>query len=115
MGAGCSGLAAVWALRQTSAQVIIFEQRRRFPERTATGSARDCHIAIGISDFQTETAGVSNLSHRQIPIDDLNSIGKHDSLFSQIGEVAPSNALLDSEPKLNYRLGIKRKGLLGRH
>ncbi len=58
IGAGCSSLAAAWALRETNTEVTLFEKIRGFSGRATTRSAEGCRIDLDANYFRAETKNV---------------------------------------------------------
>lgn len=112
VGAGCSGLAAAWALRDSGAEVTIFEKSRGFSGRAATRGKEDCRIDLGANYFRAETPEVHDLVYQRLPNKDLVEIEKPVWVFDQSGKISPGDATLDDLPKLNYRQGISTLGKL---
>lgn len=110
IGAGVSGLAAAYALRDSDWAITVFEKSRGVSGRAASRSRHEARIDHGANYFKTDSAELEQLILHELPTDGLIDIAGDICLFNSAGEIRAGDPLLNSEPKWNYRDGISTLG-----
>lgn len=112
VGAGASGLAAAWALRDTSLSTTIFEKSRGYSGRAATRRRNGTRYDHGANYIKPTSERITRLLTEQLPTDGLEDIGRAIWTFDAEGTVSPGDPDANQEPKWTYRTGIHT---LGKH
>ena len=110
VGAGVSGLAAAWALRDADWHVTVFEKSRGVSGRAASRSGNDARYDHGANYFKTDSPELEQLILRELPTEGLIDIAGDVWIFDQYGTIAPGDSKQNAEPKWNYRQGISTLG-----
>lgn len=112
VGAGASGLAAAWALRDTSLSVTVFEKSRGYSGRAATRRRNGTRYDHGANYIKPTSERITTLLTEHLPTDELEDIGRAIWTFDADGTVSPGDRETNQEPKWTYRSGIHT---LGKH
>lgn len=112
VGAGLSGLAAAYALRDTGTDITLFEKSRSVSGRAATRGRGGVRYDHGANHFKTKTERFDSLVHEELPTDDLLEIKGDVWTFKEDGELHEGAPEKNAEAKWTYRDGVSR---LGKH
>ena len=74
VGAGVSGLAAAWALRDSDWRCVVFEKSRGFSGRAASRTRNGVRFDYGANYFKTDSPELEQLVHRELPTEGLIDI-----------------------------------------
>ena len=74
VGAGVSGLAAAWALRDSDWTCTVFEKSRGYSGRAASRSRDGVRFDYGANYFKTDSPELEQLILRELPTDGLVDI-----------------------------------------
>ena len=115
VGAGAAGLAAAWALRETTFSLTVFEKSRGLGGRAATrrheGPGGTWTYDHGAQYAKTPPGHAAHrLLHDVLPTDGLVAIGGDVWTFDEKGHIAPGDAGHNADGKWTYRTGISRLG-----
>jgi predicted NAD/FAD-dependent oxidoreductase len=112
VGAGLSGLAAAYALRDAPFEVTIFEKSRGVSGRAATRRRDGVCYDHGANHFKTKTERLRTLVQEELSTDALVEIESDVWTFDESGEIEAGDPEKNEEPKWTYRDGISRLGKL---
>ncbi|MEO0446660.1 MAG: FAD-dependent oxidoreductase, partial [Verrucomicrobiota bacterium] len=112
IGAGPSGLAAAWALRNAPVSVTVFEKSRGFGGRAASRTRHGARIDPGANYFKLNDPEVEDLIQNHLPTDELTSFSGEIWTFDKQLRVSHGDPDQDQEPKWTYRTGISTLGKL---
>lgn len=112
IGAGASGLAAAWKLRNTNVQITVFEKSRGVSGRAASRTRHGVRFDHGANYFKLDCKPVSQLIREELPTEDLVQIEGDVWTFDRHGQLAPGDPELNAEPKWTYTSGISTLGKL---
>lgn len=112
VGAGLSGLAAAYVLRDTDADVTLFEKSRGVSGRAATRGRGQVRYDHGANHFKIKTDRFGSLVREQLPTDDLVEITGDVWTFEEDGRLQEGDPEKNAEAKWTYRDGVSR---LGKH
>ncbi|PSQ99364.1 MAG: NAD/FAD-dependent oxidoreductase [Bacteroidetes bacterium QS_9_68_14] len=112
VGAGLSGLAAAYALRDTDLPVTFFEKSRGVAGRAATRGRGDVRYDHGANHFKTKSDRFESLVRDDLPTDDLEKIRGDVWTFEEDGDIQEGDPEKNAEAKWTYRDGVSR---LGKH
>jgi renalase len=110
IGAGVSGLAAAWELRETNAEVTVFEKSRGVSGRAASRSRNGARYDHGANYFKTDSDAMTRLVHEELSRDGLVDIGRDIWTFDGAGTLVEGDAAQNAEPKWTYADGISTLG-----
>ena len=110
IGAGVSGLAAAWALKDSDWEVSVFEKSRGPSGRAATRTINGVRVDHGANYFKLNSPDLEELVLRELPSQDLIQIPGEVYLFDENSELLRGDPLLNSEAKWNYKNGISELG-----
>ena len=113
IGAGPSGLAAAWKLRDSDdLKITIFDKSRGVSGRAASRARHGLRLDPGANYFKTDLPEISGLIHHQLPQDDLVEIVGDINVFDAAGTISAGDPKLNAEKKWTYRNGISTVGKL---
>ena len=112
VGAGVSGLAAAFSLRETGLDVTVFEKSRGVSGRAASRTRNGARFDHGANYFKFGGEVVEELILNQLPTADLERIEGYVWTFDSAGVLSPGDPVLDAETKWTYRTGISTLGKL---
>lgn len=112
IGAGLSGLAAAYVLRDAPLDVTLFEKSRGVSGRAATRHRDGVSYDHGANHFKTKTERLQSLVQEGISSDDLVKIKGSVHVFGADGDVTAGDPEKNREVKWTYRDGVSR---LGKH
>ncbi|MEM9997573.1 MAG: FAD-dependent oxidoreductase [Bacteroidota bacterium] len=111
IGAGASGLAAAYVLRDTPLAVTVFEKSRGPTGRAATRGRHGVRYDHGANYAKPDRdSWAHRLLRDALPADDLVEIANPVWPFDADGVPHPEDAHDDDAPKLTYRDGLSRLG-----
>ena len=110
VGAGVSGLAAAWALREASAEVVVFEKSRGVSGRAATRGREGVRYDHGANYFKIDSPALERLVFEELPREGLVDIGRDVWTFDGAGVIRPGAAGQNAAAKWTYRDGISTLG-----
>ena len=110
IGAGVSGLAAAWALKDSDWEVSVFEKSRGPSGRAATRTINGVRVDHGANYFKLNSPDLEELVLRELPSQDLIQIPGEIYLFDERSKLSRGDPLLNSESKWNYKKGISELG-----
>lgn len=112
VGAGASGLAAAWALRDSDIECTVFEKSRGFSGRAATRGRNGVRYDHGANYIRIESSEVRAVLHDALPTDELVEVEGDVWTFDEFGVIEPGDADSNRAPKWTYRSGISTLGKL---
>ena len=112
VGAGVSGLAAAWALRNTELDVVVFEKSQGYSGRAATRGQHGVRYDHGANYFKIDSERVEHLICSELPTDELVEIPGDVWTFDAEGQVQPGDDDANAASKWTYRNGISTIGKL---
>jgi hypothetical protein len=112
VGAGVSGLAAAWALRDTDIDITLFEKSRGFSGRAATRGGDGIRYDHGANYISIESDSVRRVLHEALPSDELVEVEGNVWTFDEFGVIEPGDPDSNADPKWTYRSGISTLGKL---
>ncbi|NEU58385.1 NAD(P)/FAD-dependent oxidoreductase [Halorussus sp. MSC15.2] len=107
VGAGAAGLGVAYALRETDAEVTVFERRESVGGRAATRRRDDCVYDVGANYCKDDDERVSRLLTEELA-DGLVETEGPVWTFDADGEVSEGRG--DDAPKWTYREGLATLG-----
>ena len=110
IGAGVSGLAAAWALKDSDWEVSVFEKSRGPSGRAATRTINGFRVDHGANYFKLNSPELEELVLRELPSEDLIQIPGNVYLFDETSELTRGDVHLNNEDKWNYKNGISELG-----
>jgi len=112
IGAGPSGLAAAWRLRDAPVAVTVFEKSRGVAGRAASRTRHEARFDYGANYIKLDTPELENIVQQQLPVDDLVQILGNVGTFDKAGLIAPGDPAQNRQAKWTYASGIST---LGKH
>ena len=112
IGAGPSGLAAAWQLRDAPVAVTVFEKSRGVAGRAASRTRHEARFDYGANYIKLSSPELEELVRQQLPVDDLVQIPGNVSTFDKTGHIAPGDPAYNRQAKWTYASGIST---LGKH
>jgi predicted NAD/FAD-dependent oxidoreductase len=113
VGAGPSGLAAAWRLRDVpEIDVTVFEKSNGVFGRAATRTRHGVRLDPGANYFRTDLPEIASMVHSQLQSDDLIEIAGAIDVFDRFGMIAAGDASLNAQEKWTYGHGISSLGTL---
>lgn len=113
IGAGPSGLAAAWKLRDDEElEITVFDKSRGVSGRAASRTRHGVRLDPGANYFRTDLPDISDLIHHQLPTNDLVEILGDIDVFDADGAISAGDPKLNLEKKWTYRNGISTIGKL---
>lgn len=112
VGAGPSGLAAAWKLRDSDWMVTVFEKSRGLGGRAASRTRHGVRLDPGANYIKTGSAAIEDLLRNQLPSEELVEIQGDVWTFDKTGRISPGDPDHNEEPKLTYTTGISTLGKL---
>jgi len=112
IGAGLSGLAAAWKLRDSSVACSCFEKSRGVSGRATSRTRHDVRLDPGANYIKAEPEEIEHLLVEELPTEDLIRIPGDVWTFDESGSLSPGDPGLNATPKWNYRNGISTLGKL---
>ncbi|ARA92202.1 hypothetical protein AWN76_002765 [Rhodothermaceae bacterium RA] len=112
IGAGISGLAAAYALRDAPVAVTVFEKSRGVSGRAATRRKQGFLYDHGANYIRPDTDRVRQLIAHELPTEDLVDIGRPVWVFDGAGTIREGDPAANAAPKWTYRSGISTLGKL---
>ena len=112
VGAGLSGLAAAFALRDTPMEITVFEKSREVSGRAATRCRNGVRYDYGANHLKAQTKEVQSLVQEELPADGLEKIEGPVWTFDEEGELAEGDPERNEQVRWTYRDGIRRLGTL---
>jgi len=106
VGAGAAGTAAAYALRETDAEVTIFEKSGGVCGRAATRRQEGCVYEYGANYLTADDERVTELVTEELPADDLVEI--EDPVWTFDGEGTVSEGRGEQATRWTYEDGITR-------
>jgi renalase len=106
VGAGAAGLAAAWALRNTPAQVTLFEQSKELGGRAKTRLSHGVALDLGANFLKAEPQPIEDLIH-QLPTEQLEHIPGPVWTFDRDNHLKAGDTRIDGSKKWTYRDGIQ--------
>ena len=110
IGAGVSGLAAAWALKDSDWEVSVFEKSRGPSGRAATRTINGFRVDHGANYFKLNSPELEELVLRELPNEDLIQIPGNVYLFDEKSQLIRGDIHLNNEDKWNYKNGISELG-----
>jgi renalase len=110
IGAGLSGLAAAYRLREIGSNVTVFEKSKGVSGRAASRSRNGCRYDYGANYFKVSSNEVAGLLFQSLPTDGLFRIVGDVDTFDKSGIVAAGDANQNAAAKWSYRDGISTIG-----
>lgn len=110
IGAGVSGLAAAWALKDADWEVFVFEKSRGPSGRAATRTVHGIRVDHGANYFKIDSPLLEELVLRELPNEGLIQIPGNVYLFNKVGAAFKGDTRINEEIKWNYRNGISELG-----
>ncbi|NCG26192.1 MAG: NAD(P)-binding protein [Verrucomicrobiales bacterium] len=110
IGAGVSGLAAAWALKDADWEVFVFEKSRGPSGRVATRTVHGIRVDHGANYFKIDSPLLEELVLRELPNEGLIQIPGNVYLFNKESVVFKGDMRINEEIKWNYRNGISELG-----
>ncbi len=110
IGAGVSGLAAAWALKDADWEVFVFEKSRGPSGRAATRTMNGIRVDHGANYFKIDSPLLEELVLRELPNEGLIQIPGNVYLFNEESTISKGDMRINEEIKWNYRNGISELG-----
>lgn len=112
IGAGPSGLAAAFALKNQNIVVEIFEKSASFCGRAASRYCHGTWLDTGANYLKSGSTEIEELLLKRLPTEDLARIEGDIWTFDGEGNLNPGNPAQNREAKWTYRSGISTLGKL---
>ena len=112
VGAGVSGLAAAWFLREAPLDVVLFEKSRGVSGRAATRGRQGARFDHGANYFRLDDPEIEKLVREVLPTDRLVEVAGDVWTFGADGTLAPGDPVKQHGEKWTYRDGISTLGKL---
>ena len=112
VGAGLSGLAAAYALKDAAPRITVLEKSRGVSGRAATRRREGVCYDHGANHFKTKSKQLRSFVRESLPSDDLVEIEGDVWTFDAAGTVSEGDPEKNAEAKWTYRDGVSR---LGKH
>ena len=112
IGAGPSGLAAAWQLRDAPVEVTVFEKSRGVAGRAASRTRHEARFDYGANYIKLDSPELEKIVHEELPVEDLVQIRGNVGTFDKSGLIAPGDPAQNRQAKWTYASGIST---LGKH
>jgi len=112
VGAGVSGLATAWALRDAPLDITVFEKSRGYSGRAATRRRDGLCYDHGANYFKLHSEEVERIVRHELPSDQLAPIDRDVWTFNAAGTLQEGDAASNAHGKWTYRRGINTIGKL---
>jgi predicted NAD/FAD-dependent oxidoreductase len=112
IGAGISGLAAAWKLREAAIDVTVFDKSRGVSGRAASRTRHGARFDFGANYFKLENPELKQLVLNDLPTTDLGRIEREVWTFDAEGRMQPGDPIQNRQSRWTYSSGISTLGKL---
>ena len=110
VGAGVSGLAAAWQLRNAPVEVAVFDKSRGVSGRAASRTRNGARFDFGANYFKLEDPELAQLVLHTLSGKGLVSIEKEVWTFDADGRISPGDPVQNRQTRWTYSSGISTLG-----